>query len=64
MVIEACLYDIQVIGEAVNQLAEDVKVHLRIAFASLLFNNRQTVEGALVWTASNSGKRWPGWTNM
>ena len=25
MVIEACLYNIQVIGEAVNQLAEDVK---------------------------------------
>lgn len=26
MVVEACLYNIQVIGEAVNQLAEDVKV--------------------------------------
>lgn len=26
MVIEACLYNIQVIGEAVNHLAEDVKV--------------------------------------
>ena len=26
MVIEACLYNIQVIGEAVNQLAEDVKI--------------------------------------
>jgi uncharacterized protein with HEPN domain len=26
MVIEACLYNIQIIGEAVNQLAEDVKV--------------------------------------
>jgi uncharacterized protein with HEPN domain len=25
MVIEACLYNIQVIGEAVNQLADDVK---------------------------------------
>jgi uncharacterized protein with HEPN domain len=25
MVIEACLYNIQVIGDAVNQLAEDVK---------------------------------------
>ena len=25
MVVEACLYNIQVIGEAVNQLAEDVK---------------------------------------
>ena len=26
MVIEACLYNIQIIGEAVNQLADDVKV--------------------------------------
>lgn len=25
MVVEACLYNIQIIGEAVNQLAEDVK---------------------------------------
>jgi len=25
MVVEACLYNIQVIGEAVNQLADDVK---------------------------------------
>jgi uncharacterized protein with HEPN domain len=26
MVVEACLYNIQVIGEAVNQLADDVKI--------------------------------------
>lgn len=26
MVIEACLYNIQVIGEAANQLADDVKI--------------------------------------
>jgi uncharacterized protein with HEPN domain len=26
MVIEACLYNMQIIGEAVNQLADDVKV--------------------------------------
>lgn len=26
MVIEACLYNVQIIGEAVNQLAEDIKL--------------------------------------
>ena len=36
MVIEACLYNMQVIGEAVNQLAEDVK------------NNNQHIPWALI----------------